>query len=281
MTLLPLGAVLLGVLLGLLWPRLRHLGRLPLQIAVALLGLRLSFGDVAQIGGRHLLVVVVTVAVTYLGTQVLARHLGFTHAQGLLVASGFSVCGASAVAAMEPVVDADEGDSGLAVALVTLCGSLAIFVLPALRGPLDLDPSEFGAWVGASVHDVGQVAATAGRVGGVALTTALVVKLSRVALLVPLVLFEGRRSAPATRVSVPWFVLAFLGAAALSPLVPSGLLTVVLNGQHGLLLLGLVGLGAGVRPDRLRVIGGRAAVLGLGSWFLVASTSYVLLQLLG
>ena len=289
MTVLPLLAVLLGVLLGAALagrrPQLQALGRRPLQVAIALLGLQLSFTDLAQVGGRHLVVVVVTVAVTYVGTQALARRLGFSRAQGLLVASGFSVCGASAVAAMEPLTDADEGDSGLAVALVTLCGSLAILLLPAVRGPLGLDQAAFGAWVGASVHDVGQVAATAGRVGTVALTTALVVKLSRVALIVPLVLLESRRCASAgtlgTTARLPWFVPGFVGAAGIHSLdvLPEPALSALATGQHGLLLLGLVGLGAGVRPERLRRLGGRATVLGLASWLLVAGTSYLLLQL--
>ena len=76
--------------------------------------------------------------------------------RALLVATGFAICGASAVAAMKDVADGDDDDTAVAVALVTLCGSIAIFVLPALRGPLGLDVSAFGTWAGASVHDVGQ-----------------------------------------------------------------------------------------------------------------------------
>lgn len=123
---------------------------------------------------------------TFTATRWLGRRLGVPPARALLVATGFSICGASAVAAMEPVADGDEQDTGIAIALVTLCGSLAILLLPALRGPLGLDPTAFGSWVGASVHDVGQTVATADRVPG-ALTAAVVVKLSRVVLLAPLV----------------------------------------------------------------------------------------------
>jgi uncharacterized membrane protein YadS len=161
-------------------------GKRLLRCAVVLLGLQLSLPELARLGGRGLAVVVVTVAITFVGTQLLARWLGVSPARGLLVATGFSICGASAVAAMEPVADGDEEDTGVAVALVTLCGSLAIIVLPLLRGPLGLDVADFGSWVGASVHDVGQTVATAQRVPG-ALTTAVIVKLTRVVLLAPLV----------------------------------------------------------------------------------------------
>jgi uncharacterized integral membrane protein (TIGR00698 family) len=280
---LPLVAVLVGVALGRRLPGTGVLARWPLQLAVALLGLQLSVTDVTRTGARHLVVVLVTVAVTFVGTQALARRLGFSRAQGLLVAAGFSVCGASAVAAMEPVAEAEEGDSGLAVALVTLCGSLAILVLPALRQPLGLDASTFGAWVGASVHDIGQVAATAGRAGTAALVPALVVKLCRVALLAPLVLAQSRRCVGPVRVAVPWFVPGFVVAAGLhsSGLLPAALLGALHSGQQVLLLVGLVGIGARVQLGQLRRLRWSATALGLGSWLLVAGTSYTLLRVVG
>ncbi len=128
--------------------------------------------------------------ITFAGTQLLGRALHVPRARSLLVATGFSICGASAVAAMEPVADGDAEDTSVAIALVTLCGSLAILVLPLLRAPLGLDVAAFGSWVGASVHDVGQTVATANRVPG-ALTAAVVVKLTRVVLLAPLVAGVG------------------------------------------------------------------------------------------
>ncbi|GAA3732712.1 YeiH family protein [Streptomyces tremellae] len=182
-----------------LHPGTRLAGKRLLRIAVVLLGLQLSLPELARLGGRGLAVVAVTVAATFVGTRLLARALGVPPARGLLVATGFSICGASAVAAMEPVAGGDEDDTAVAVALVTLCGTLAIVVLPALRGPLGLDVADFGSWAGASVHDVGQTVATAQRVPG-ALTTAVVVKLTRVVLLAPLVASVGlagrRRRAP-------------------------------------------------------------------------------------
>ncbi|MEW2544930.1 putative sulfate exporter family transporter [Streptomyces sp. NPDC047002] len=199
-------AVILGALVtnlrlhaAALHPGTRLAGKRLLRIAVVLLGLQLSLPELARLGGRGLAVVAVTVAATFVGTRLLARALGVSPARGLLVATGFSICGASAVAAMEPVAGGDEDDTGVAVALVTLCGTLAIVALPALRGPLGLDVADFGSWVGASVHDVGQTVATAQRVPG-ALTTAVVVKLTRVVLLAPLVASVGlaaRRRAPA------------------------------------------------------------------------------------
>jgi uncharacterized integral membrane protein (TIGR00698 family) len=291
--------VLLGALLtntGLHRPVLRPGTRLAahrlLRVAVVLLGLQLSLPQLRSLGLRGLGVVLVTVAVTFTGTRLLGRLLGVPPARRLLVATGFAVCGASAVAAMEPVADGDEEDTAVAVALVTLCGSLAILLLPALRGPLGLDVPGFGAWVGASVHDVGQTVATADRVPG-ALPGAVVVKLTRVVLLAPLVLAvaTARRrrvgaSTPATGgrpPAVPLFVLGFLAAVLVASTgwLPAGLAGALTAVQHVLLTAALVGLGTGISVRMLRRTAGPALVLGLASWLLVATVAYAGVRLLG
>jgi uncharacterized integral membrane protein (TIGR00698 family) len=264
-----------------------------LRIAVVLLGLQLGLPQLVDLGVEGLAVVVVTVAVTFVGTRLIGRALRVPRARALLVATGFSICGASAVAAMAEVADGDETDTAAAVALVTLCGSLAIVLLPLLRGPLGLDSADFGRWVGASVHDVGQTVATAHRVPG-ALTTAVVVKLSRVVLLAPLVAgvglvarrrgHQGERLASARRPPVvPLFVVGFLAAMALTStgLLPAQALAVAERLQELLLVAALVGLGTGIQLSTLRRTGGPVLVLGFASWVLVAGTAYLGVHLLG
>lgn len=269
-----------------------------LRTAVVLLGLQLGLQQLLHLGVGGAAVVVVTVATTFIGTQLLGRLLGVPPAQALLIATGFSICGASAVAAMEEVAGGDDDDTGIAVALVTLCGSLAILVLPALRGPLGLDPVAFGSWVGASVHDVGQTVATASRVPG-ALTSAVVVKLSRVILLAPLVagvaVTQRRRTANATSSAadtasstrrpplLPLFVVGFLTAIALAStgVLPASVLHLAKLAQEILLAAALFGLGTGIQLTVLRRTGGRALTLGLLSWLLVGVVAYTGIRLLG
>ncbi len=292
-----LGALLTNV--GLHRPELRPGTSLAshqiLRIAVVLLGLQLSLRQLANLGGNGLAIVLVTVAVTFAGTQALGRVLRISPARSLLVATGFSICGASAVAAIEPVAGGDDEDTGVAIALVTLCGSLAIAVLPLLRTPLGLDVSSFGSWVGASVHDVGQTVATASRVPG-ALPTAVVVKLTRVVLLAPLVtavsIWRRRQwaagaPAPGTGSNrpplLPLFVAGFLAAVALvsTGLLPATVLHVADRVQGVALVAALVGLGMGIHLRTLQRTAGRAAVLGLTSWLLVATVAYLGVRLLG
>jgi len=253
-----------------------------LRLAIVLLGLQLALPQLVDVGATGLAIVIATVACTFVGTRLLGRVLGLPPGRSLLVATGFAICGASAIAAMKDATNADEDDAAVSIALVTICGSLAIFLLPLLREPLGLDPSEFGSWVGASVHDVGQTVATADRVDG-ALATAVVVKLSRVVLLAPLVAWVAlsyrRRAMPSNarhRPIVPLFVVGFVLAiavastGALSPdVLAAGKLA-----QHVLLVAALVGLGTGINVKNMRRTGARTLALGLGSWLMVGGIAY-------
>ncbi len=295
-------AVLVGVLIanvGLAGPTVRPglavAAKRVLRAGIVLVGVRLSLHDVLDLGPRALVAVVAVVGATFVGAQWLGRRLGLSHGLSLLVATGYSICGASAIAAAEPFADASEEEVAYSVALVTLCGSLAIVVLPPLGRWFGLDAETFGAWVGASVHDVGQVVAAASTSSAVALSTAVVVKLTRVAMLAPVLAWVavsarrraagGEGHAPADDAKrpplLPLFVVLFLVAVALRTVgaVPGGWLEGIKTLETLLLGAGLVGLGSAVDLRRLRALGGRPLVLGLVSWALVAGVSLLAVQL--
>jgi uncharacterized integral membrane protein (TIGR00698 family) len=260
-----------------------------LRFGIVLLGTQLALKQVVDLGGRELVVVVGVVTLTFLGTLWLGPRLGVSKSLSLLIATGFSICGASAVAAMEGVVDAEEEEVTYAIALVTLCGSLAIVLLPLLRNVLSLsDPQLFGSWVGASVHDVAQVIATSSTGGDTAVQSATVVKLSRVVLLAPLVAIVSiwvRRSssglvakADKKHVSiVPLFVTGFLVMIAVrtTGVIPDNWLTTLKTIEQVCLASALVGLGSDVRIARLIKVGGRPLLLALISWFGIAVVSLI------
>lgn len=285
-------AVLIALVLGLLVantagiparvvPGLALASGAGLKLGVVLLGFELVFGDMLTLGGRGLLVVVTVVVVTFVGTQLAGPRLGISRGLSLLVATGFSICGVSAIAATKDVSTADEEETTYAIALVTLCGSMAIVILPLLRKPLGLDDHAYGMWVGASVHDVAQVVATASAVGGAAVTTAIVVKLTRVLLLGPLVSWiawrEGRRVGTPWHRFVPPFIVAFVVAASLrsAGLVPGALLSPLSDAKSLLLTLALFAVGCRVDVRKLVSIGIRPLALGLSSWAIVAGVAYV------
>jgi len=267
-TISPLVASLvLGVLIGniisipkILGPGQKFAAKKVLRFGIVLLGTQLALKQVVDLGGRELIVVVGVVALTFLGTLWLGPRLGVSKSLSLLIATGFSICGASAVAAMDGVVEADEEEVTYAIALVTLCGSLAIVLLPLLRNVLGLsDPQLFGSWVGASVHDVAQVIATSSTGGETAVHAATVVKLSRVVRVVPL------------------FVVGFLVMIAVrtTGIIPENLLSKIKTVEQVCLASALVGLGSDVRIARLLKVGGRPLLLALISWFGIAVVSLI------
>lgn len=287
-------------------PGVAWAARVPLRAGVVLLGLQLALPDLLALGWRGVAVVLVTVTVTFAGTLALGRLLRVPRTTTLLVATGFSICGAAAVSAMTGVLERRPGagqDGRLregvaaALALVTVYGTLAIVVLPALAGPLGLDDAQAGLWIGASVQEVAQVVAAAGTVSATALATATVAKLARVVLLAPLVAGAGvvlaRRAAlvdPAAPVGtggtgsrargrrtlpVPGFVLGFLAAVAVSSLgvLPASVLGAAAQLQTVLFTAAMFALGLGVDVPHLARTGRRPLLLGACSAVVVTGTS--------
>jgi uncharacterized integral membrane protein (TIGR00698 family) len=197
-----------------------------LRTGIVVLGLQLALGDVVALGPAVVALIVLSVAAGFLFTAWVGRRAGLSPAGATLMAAGFSICGASAVAGLQGVVDADDEEVAAAVTMVTLYGSLSIVVLPLLGTALHLPDERFGLWVGLSVHEVGQVVAAAGTAGVVALSVATVVKLGRVVLLAPVaagVAWRTRRAAraalaPGSAGGAVGVVGA--GGAASAPVVP-------------------------------------------------------------
>jgi uncharacterized integral membrane protein (TIGR00698 family) len=265
-------------------PGFRLAARHVLRAGIVVLGVRLSLGDLGDLGPRALAAVVAVVVATFFGIRWLAAAMGVSPAIGLMMATGYSICGASAVAAVEPFAGGSEEDVAVSLSMVTLCGTLAIVVLPPIGRLLGLDAASFGAWVGASVHDVGQVVATASTRDSEALRVATVVKLTRVILLAPLLsmvaLGARRRHAdPAGGVArpplLPVFVVLFLLAVAVrtSGVIADNWLDDVKTLETVLLAMGLFGLGTAVNLRALVGVGGRSLVLALTSWALIAAAA--------
>lgn len=260
-------------------PGLAASSRRLLRIGIVLLGFRLSLLDIAGLGWLVLGLIVAIVLLTFFLTLGLGRAFRLPGDEPLLIAAGFSICGASAIGAMAGVTRSKDADTATPVALVTLCGTLAIAVLPALQPVLGFDAEQFGLWTGASVHDVGQVVATAQVAGASALAIAVVVKLTRVALLAPMVAITGLvlRREGARPAVVPLFLVGFLAAVVARTFLPLPVEFVTATEDVQFLLLGmaLFGLGAAIRIGALVKTGARPlAVAGL-SWLTIAGLALV------
>jgi len=240
------GEVILAVLLGLLIgntvglptyfaPGIRFSFQTVLRLAIVLLGAAFSVQQVAAIGGKAVLMIVVLMAVALLAAHALGRLAGVPPRLATLIGVGTAVCGNSAIVATAPVIGAHDDEVSFAVSTNTLFGTLAVFLYPILAHAIHLRDSAFGSWAGSAVNDTSQVVAAGFAYSEGAGRIATAVKLTRNALMGVVIVLMGvlyRRArakeessvpsdAPRATLwlrvqqSVPLFVLGFLAMAAL------------------------------------------------------------------
>lgn len=266
-----------------------------MRIGVALLGFQLSIDALRAIGLKGVLTVMIVVTFTISLILLLSKLFGLTGELGLLIGVGFGVCGATAVAAIRPQTRATQEETSYAIALISLCGTLSIVVLPFIGHLLNLSTDTFGAWAGAAVHDVGQVIATASVWNQEAIASAIVVKLARVCLLAPIVLLlsirhrrflkennhkeTGAKPVPL----VPLFVIGFIAVATLHNTVdlPTRITEDLILTSKLFLGAGLVALGANVSWKNIKSIGHKPMMMGLIAWVIVATVSLAAVKLTG
>ncbi|NLW13367.1 MAG: putative sulfate exporter family transporter [Trueperella sp.] len=203
-----LSALLVAILLGML---LRNIGLVPaaaepglkfvskkvLRAGVVLLGFQLSLRVIVDLGLGALVTILATVVGTFAGTLAIGRLLKMDMPDRYLVATGTSICGASAIAAMSAVVDdgkdrrAVEESAAIALAGVTIFGTISMLALPAIINATGMDVMPAGVWIGSAVHEVGQVVAAGGFVSPEVQQVAVASKLGRVLTLAPMVVLVG------------------------------------------------------------------------------------------
>lgn len=264
-----------------------------LRLGIVFLGLQLVISDILSLGIPMLGVIVCIVVGGLLGTIAIGRLLKMRPAQALLIACGFSICGAAAVAGVEGVTESDEEEVVTAVALVVIFGTLMIPLIPFAGQLIGLEPELTGMWAGGSVHEIAQVVATGGIIGGSALGIAVIVKLARVLLLAPIVAVlsirqrrlgytapNGKRP-PLVPVFILGFVLMVVVRSTLS--LPEGVIAAGNLLQTALLSAAMFGLGCGVKIRSLIRVGATPFVLAGASTVLVAGIALagVLLTHLG
>lgn len=293
-----IGSAVLAIVLGVITraligpldttaPGISFAGKYILQTAIVLLGFGLDVGEVSRVGQASLHVTLITLALAFFTAFVLGRTLRVPGKLAALVGVGTAICGGSAIAAVAPILQSDEHDTAFALSTIFLFNLVAVLIFPPLGHLLDMGANQFGLWAGTAINDTSSVVAAGYAFSREAGDYAVIVKLARASMIVPVCLLaaaamawhnkqhpiENSGATAAQRSSVvPWFILWFIAASAARSAgwVPSS----VLNGLHLAstlaMVLALAAIGLSTDLKRMRATGPRPILLGLGVWAAVA-----------
>lgn len=295
--------ILMGLLIGLALnfisqSAVTHAGldfasRTFLRFGIVALGLQVTFVQVQSLGYAPFVALLVIMAITIAAGLLGARLSGQSGYAGLLAGGATAICGASAALALYGVIGRDrisQAQFALTLVGISLASALAMSVYPALAGQLMLSDKQAGFLIGASIHDVAQAIGGGFAFSDTAGGYATIVKLARVTLLAPIVMLvtlalgsnaEASGRPLWRRLSMPWFITAFLAVVLINTFVsiPTPVRSFALDGSKGLLLLAVTATAMRSRMDLMIELGWKSLtpVLAATICSFFASLSFVIL----
>ncbi|MGB4779035.1 YeiH family protein [Microbacterium sp.] len=294
-------AVMIGVVIavirkpaGQVVPGIGYSGKFVLQCAVVLLGSQLSLKSIVEVGTESLPVMLSSLIVCLVAAWLLGRWMGIERDIRTLIGVGTGICGASAIAAVAPIVKAKSHDISYAISTVFLFNILAVVVFPLVGHALGMTPHAFGLFAGTAVNDTSSVVAAASVFSSAALGFAVVVKLVRTLMIIPisvtLAIIEGRRNGDDERLTprrvfkmIPWFLFGFVIMALIAS---TGIITEAgaeILGRLSVFLVATALAGIGLSTDirAIRAAGLKPLALGGVLSALVALTALSAMFLTG
>lgn len=265
---------------------IRFAGKELLQTAIVLLGATLSLGEIARMGLRSLPVLLGTAIITLAAAYVLGKILRVDRDLRRLLGVGTTICGGSAIVALAGVIDVDQADVAYAISTVFLFNIAAVLTFPWIGQALRLSAHAFGLWAGTAINDTSSVIAAGYAFGHGAASEAIIVKLTRTTLIIPLVVFYAgkrlfsARSDAAVRWAavIPWFILWFVLAAVLNTLrvIPQSAHAPLSAAALFLIVVALAGVGLSTNLAAIRAVGVRPLLLGGLLWIVIACSSLMI-----
>ncbi len=249
----------------------RQLSRLLLQISVVALGFGMDLHQVLEAGRAGFLYTALSIGFVLLAGTGLGRALAVRSRVSFLISTGTAICGGSAIAAVSPILNANEEEIAVSLGTVFVLNSIALLVFPPIGAALHLTQQQFGLWAALAIQDTSSVVGAAARYGAVALSIATTVKLVRALWIVPVSIGVSLTQKSKAKVQWPWFIGLFLVAAACNTFL-SSYRPVYATLQH----LGITGLcvtlfliGTSLSRSTLKAVGFRPMLQGIVLWIMV------------
>ncbi|MEA0555770.1 YeiH family protein [Lysinibacillus irui] len=258
-----------------------------LRLGIILLGMRLNLADIYHAGASVFLIAVINLLFALMVVYGLTKMLKVDQKLGILTACGTAICGAAAVVAIAPQIKANQKETAVGAAIVALLGTVFTLIYTVLYSILDLTPTEYGIFAGGTLHEIAHVIAAASAGGNEAIDIAVIVKLTRVALLVPVAIIIGifyrkmdksEEKKGFTLSIIPWFILGFLAMSAINSLgiIPANVAQAFVNIAYILIAMAMAGLGLNVEIKTFKELGVKAFIAGLVGSVCLSILGYIL-----
>jgi uncharacterized integral membrane protein (TIGR00698 family) len=251
-----------------------------LQFSIVGLGFGMNLFKAMQAGKEGLFFTIGTITAVLTAGYLIGRWLKVEKVTSYLLSAGTAICGGSAIAAISPLVRADEKQISVALGTVFILNSVALFTFPLIGHYLHLSQLQFGFWSAIAIHDTSSVVGAASKYGALALETATTVKLERALWIIPLALFTAVIfKSKGQKIKIPYFILYFVIAMAISTFfIPVQALapTIVMLAKKGFTLT-LFLIGAGLSRKNLQTVGIKPFIEGILLWLIISVSSLLVI----
>jgi uncharacterized integral membrane protein (TIGR00698 family) len=306
-----MGQLVIAILLGMAWRTavgvpahamqgVSFSSKKLLRYGIILLGMRLNLSDIVQAGPKVLIIAVINIVFTIFIVYGASRLLKVEQRLGMLTACGTAICGAAAVVAISPQIKANDEETAVSAAVVAVLGTLFTLLYTVLYPFLGFSAAGYGLFSGATLHEIAHVIAAAAPGGKEAVDMAVIVKLTRVACLVPAAILIGmwakrldckEKSAANTNknksswreIPVPWFIVGFLVMSSVNTwgVLPVGVTNHIITAAYLLIAMAMAGLGLNVDMGSFRRLGMKPFAAGLAGSVLLSALGYGLVVVFG
>lgn len=253
-----------------------------LQVAVVCLGFNMNLQESLRSGAEGMMFTVVSVVgVMALGVLV-GYWLHINRKTAYLISSGTAICGGSAIAAVGPVLKADENEMAVSLGVIFILNSIALFIFPPLGHLLDMSQHQFGTWAAIAIHDTSSVVGAGEAYGEEALQIATLIKLTRALWIIPLAIatmfiFRDKTA----KISIPWFIFIFVLAMVVNTYVPLPewfVNVMVWIAKRGMVVT-LFLIGASLSISTIKSVGVRPLLQAVALWVVISVVSlFVVLE---
>ena len=276
-------ALLMGLVFAFIFPNPcpkfnKKTSKYLLQVAVVCLGFNMNLQESLKSGSEGMLFTVVSVVGVMCLGVLLGYWLNINRKTGYLISSGTAICGGSAIAAVGPVVKANENEMAVSLGVIFILNSIALFVFPPLGHLLDMSQQQFGTWAAIAIHDTSSVVGAGEIYGEEALQVGTLIKLTRALWIIPLALvtmfiFRDKTA----KISIPWFIFIFVLAMVVNTYVPLPgwfVSTMVWVAKRGMVVT-LFLIGASLSLASINQVGVRPFLQAVILWVVISITSLV------